>query len=148
MPQIYHTIYSLMIFAQQYKRILWKPLTRRENFVRPVTEMLTPNRLTTRSGVTARGRELGGGSAMAKCERLRSSSLRRGSIPCGTRFTKSDTAGEVSLGYAAAPSAISRANGVMRVLARAVSRHHAPSRNTFSPTAARMCPRCTRLRPM
>jgi hypothetical protein len=59
-----------------------------------------------------------------------------------------DTAGEVSAGYAAAPSAISRANGAIRVLAREVSRNHSPSRNTFSPTAARMCPRCTRLRPM
>jgi NAD(P)-dependent dehydrogenase (short-subunit alcohol dehydrogenase family) len=58
-----------------------------------------------------------------------------------------DTAGEVFSGYAA-PSAISRANGVIRVLAREVSRNHSPSRNTFSPTAAQMCPRCTRLRPM
>jgi hypothetical protein len=41
-----------------------------------------------------------------------------------------------------------RANGVMRVLACVVSRNHSPSRNTFSPMAARMYPRCTRLRPM
>jgi hypothetical protein len=33
-------------------------------------------------------------------------------------------------------------------LAREVSRNHSPSRTTFSPAAARMCPRCTRLRPM
>lgn len=36
----------------------------------------------------------------------------------------------------------------MRVFAREVSRNHSPSRSAFSPPAAKMCPRCTRLRPM
>jgi cellulose synthase (UDP-forming) len=38
--------------------------------------------------------------------------------------------------------------GVIRVLARVVSRNHSPSRSEFSPTAVRMCPRRTRGRPM
>ena len=59
-----------------------------------------------------------------------------------------DTAGEVSSCYAAAASAINRANGVMRVLARAISSNHSPSRSTFSPTAVRRCPRRTRVRPL
>jgi hypothetical protein len=42
-----------------------------------------------------------------------------------------ETAGEVASGYAAAVSAISRANGVMRVLVCAVSRNHSPRRSMF-----------------
>jgi hypothetical protein len=59
-----------------------------------------------------------------------------------------DTAGEVSEGYAGGACAISRANGGMRVCAGAVSTNHSPSRHPFSPTAVRLCPRRTRLRPM
>ena len=59
-----------------------------------------------------------------------------------------DTAGEVLAGYAAGASAISRANGVIRVLTRAVSRNHSPSRSAFSPTAVKMCPKRTRARPI
>jgi hypothetical protein len=63
-------------------------------------------------------------------------------------FVTFDTAGEVSVGYAAGASAISRANGVRRVLARAVCRTHAPSRSTFSPTAVRIGPRRTLAKPI
>jgi hypothetical protein len=58
-----------------------------------------------------------------------------------------DTAGEVTAGSAAGASAIRRAHGGMRVCARAVCRNHAPRRRPFSPTAARMGPRCPRRRP-
>jgi hypothetical protein len=60
-------------------------------------------------------------------------------------FVGSDTAGDVSAGYAAGASAISCANGVMQGFARAVSRNHSPSRSTFSSTAVRICPRWTRV---
>jgi hypothetical protein len=80
--------------------------------------------------------------------------LRKTILPCGHMATTSwlfvifDTAGEVSASYAAALSAISLANGVIRVFAREVSKNHSPSRKTFSPTAVRMCPKHTRLRPL
>jgi hypothetical protein len=63
-------------------------------------------------------------------------------------FVGSDTAGEVSSGYAAGAAAISRANGVIRVFARAVSRNQSPSRRLFSPPAGRPCPRWTRASPI
>ena len=59
-----------------------------------------------------------------------------------------DPAGEVLGSYAAGASAISRANGAMRILAHAVSRHHFLSRSRFSPAAVRMWPRWTRARPI
>ena len=62
-------------------------------------------------------------------------------------ISKRDTAGEVPAHYAGAVFAMSRANGVMRVLARAVSKNHSLSRSTFSPTAVRICPRRTRAKP-
>src|SRR5262249_33203511 len=63
-------------------------------------------------------------------------------------LTKTDTAGEVSTGYAAGASVMRRAHGMMRVFARGVSRNHSLSRSTFRPTAVRIWPRCTRGSPM
>jgi hypothetical protein len=50
-------------------------------------------------------------------------------------------------GHAPEASAISRANGVIRVRARGVSRGHSLSCSTFSPTAVRLRLRSTRARP-
>jgi hypothetical protein len=58
------------------------------------------------------------------------------------------TAGEVSSGYAAAPSPISRAAGVRQVLAGEVSRNRSPTRSTFWPQAVRIWPADTRAGPL
>ncbi len=61
---------------------------------------------------------------------------------CGSEWSinKFDTAGQGASGDATVTAAIRRATGVFRVSASAVSRHHAPGRRTFSPTAVRGAP--------
>jgi len=136
-------VYPLKYYRQELKRAdLARPFSLAQPFIQPKPIQLWWDRLN--KGLLFGGLLLGllagaTGVTVAFILRKRSDPMEVAK-QCSV-FVTFDTAGESAAGYAAGASASSRANGVVRGFACAVSGTHPPSRSMFSLTAVRIGPR-------